>query len=156
MKGERIYLTGSSYTNDKFHPDAESGRLEGELSTAEGEIGRLEGELDATPPRFVDNLHFEDFDKYFNLHLWCTSLSKSSKWRLSTKRGGVADGCITTICVVSRDEPDALSESVQKRVTATQTYTPFQHKNKRTWPRGLFHPLVHPLSSHDGNNLSEK
>ena len=45
----------------------------------------------ATSPLFLDNLHFERFDKYFNRELWLTILSKCSKWRLSKKRGLVAD-----------------------------------------------------------------
>jgi len=39
----------------------------------------------ATHPHLLDNLHFEHFDKYFNLHIWLTLLSKCSKWRLSNK-----------------------------------------------------------------------
>jgi len=31
----------------------------------------------ATSPPFLDNLHFEHFDKYFNVDLWLTLLSKS-------------------------------------------------------------------------------
>jgi len=48
----------------------------------------------ATSPLFVDNLHFEHFDNHFKVDLRLTLLSKCSKWRLSTKRGLVADGCI--------------------------------------------------------------
>jgi len=41
----------------------------------------------ATSPPFLDNLHFEHLDKYSNLDLWLTILSKCSKWRLSKRRG---------------------------------------------------------------------
>ena len=44
-------------------------------------------------PLFFDNLHFEHFDKNFNLDSWLELLSKWSKWRLSKKRGLVAEGC---------------------------------------------------------------
>ncbi len=47
----------------------------------------------ATSPLFLDNLHFEHLDKCFKVDLWLTLLSKCSKWRLSKKRGLVADGC---------------------------------------------------------------
>ena len=38
-------------------------------------------------PPFLDNLHFDDFVKQFYLDLMLTLLTKSSKWRLSKKRG---------------------------------------------------------------------
>ena len=38
-----------------------------------------------TPPHLLDNLHFDHFDKYFNLHVWFSLLSQWSKWRLSNK-----------------------------------------------------------------------
>jgi hypothetical protein len=44
-------------------------------------------------PFFFDNLHFEHFDKRVNHESRLTLLSKSSKWRLSKKRGLAADGC---------------------------------------------------------------
>ena len=46
----------------------------------------------ATSPLFFDNLHFEHFDKSVHLDSLLTFLSKCSKWRLSKKRGLVADG----------------------------------------------------------------
>ncbi len=46
----------------------------------------------ATSPPFLDNLHFEHFDKSVNLVSWLTLLSECSKWRLSKKGGLVADG----------------------------------------------------------------
>jgi len=45
----------------------------------------------ATSPPLLDNLHFEQIDKYFNLGLWLSLLSICSKWRLSKKGGLVAD-----------------------------------------------------------------
>jgi hypothetical protein len=47
----------------------------------------------ATSPLFLDNLHFEHFDKSVNHESTLKYLSKCSKWRLSKKRGLVADGC---------------------------------------------------------------
>jgi len=46
----------------------------------------------ATSPLFFDNLHFEHFDKSVNHKSTLKYLSKCSKWRLSKKRGLVADG----------------------------------------------------------------
>jgi hypothetical protein len=54
----------------------------------------------ATSPLFFDNLHFEHFDKSVNLDSWLTLLSKCSKWRLSKKRGLVADGWCDTPLVI--------------------------------------------------------
>ncbi len=51
------------------------------------------GQPSATSPLFFDNLHFEHFDKSVNHESRLTPLSKCSKWRLSKKRGLVADGC---------------------------------------------------------------
>ena len=50
----------------------------------------------ATSPLFFDNLHFEHFDKNVNhesrLNVNHESRLTCSKWRLSKKRGLVADG----------------------------------------------------------------
>ena len=54
-------------------------------------IGRCQPS--ATSPLFFDNLHFEHFDKSVNHKSTLKCLSKCSKWRLSKKRGLVADGC---------------------------------------------------------------
>ncbi len=50
------------------------------------------GQPSATSPLFFDNLHFEHFDKSVNHKFTLKCLSKCSKWRLSKKRGLVADG----------------------------------------------------------------
>ena len=44
----------------------------------------------ATPPHFLDNLHFAHFDKHVNHKRMLTRLSKCAKGRLSKKWGGVA------------------------------------------------------------------
>ena len=44
----------------------------------------------ATHPLFLDNLHFEHFVKSVNLKSRLNYLTKSSKWRLSKKKGWVA------------------------------------------------------------------
>ena len=50
------------------------------------------GQPYATHPLFLDNLHFDDFVKSVNLKSRLNYLAKSSKWRLSKKRGWVAYG----------------------------------------------------------------
>jgi hypothetical protein len=55
------------------------------------DVGRSSDQTSATSPLFFDNLHLEHFDKSVNLDSWMTLLSKCSKWRLSKKRGLVAD-----------------------------------------------------------------
>jgi len=51
----------------------------------------------ATSPLFSDNLHFEHFDQNVNHESRLTFWSKCSKWRLSEKRGLVADGCFVSL-----------------------------------------------------------
>jgi len=46
----------------------------------------------ATPPHLLDNLHFDHFVK-INLKPRLMILTKWSKWRLSSKWGGVAHAC---------------------------------------------------------------
>jgi hypothetical protein len=64
------------------------------VSTRFGRRKRGLKQSSATSPLFFDNLpHWgEHFDKHFKVDLWLTLLSKCSKWRLSKKRGLVADG----------------------------------------------------------------
>jgi len=50
----------------------------------------------ATSPLFLDNLHFGQIAKSVNLDWWLTLLEICPKWRLSKKRGLVADGCSQT------------------------------------------------------------
>jgi len=85
----------------------------------------------ATSPLFFDNLpHWgENFDKHFKVDLWLTLLSKCSKWRLSKKRGLVADGCFrmrlpgegrhfSTICSPNTHSPQSYKcfPSLGKRI----------------------------------------
>ena len=48
---------------------------------------------------FLDSLHFEHFDKRVNHESTLKYLSKCSKWRLSKKRGPVADGWVHRILI---------------------------------------------------------
>jgi len=52
----------------------------------------------ATPPRLLDNLHFEHFDKCVNHKCMLKYLSECSKWRLSNKRGWVAYDWLWRVC----------------------------------------------------------
>ncbi len=72
----------------------------------------------ATIPLFLDNLHFEHFDKSVKHKSALKYLSKCSKWRLSKKRGLVADGCFAMVLSPNRVLTPLKSASFEIRISS--------------------------------------
>jgi hypothetical protein len=88
-------------------------------SQADNMMTPLSLQPSATSPLFFDNLHFEHFDKSVNHKSTLKCLSKCSKWRLSKKRGLVADGWMTMRCTCDRIQGAArLTARLDARLTA--------------------------------------
>jgi len=85
----------------------------------------------ATPPHLLDNLHFDHFDKYFNLHVWFSLLWKWSKWRLSNKWGGVAH--VWMRCVLCVPTKPRYRTSTGEHCGEQKKSSTFAHRTKCVW-----------------------